>query len=65
MQINSIREIQELERVSMMYISDVIHTVGPRGEKPKLLRSCYDSCLQKMLKLQQKTIVSTSYKCRN
>lgn len=34
----------------------VIHTVGPRGEKPALLRSCYSNCLQKMLKLQQKTI---------
>ena len=37
--------------------ADVIHTVGPRGEKPELLRSCYHNCLEKMLKLQQKTIV--------
>jgi len=40
--------------------TDVIHTVGPRGEQPKMLHSCYYNCLQKMLKLQQKTIVSLS-----
>ena len=45
---------------SALYIADVIHTVGPIGEKPKLLRSCYDNCLETMLELQQKTIVSRS-----
>jgi len=28
----------------------VIHTVGPRGEKPDLLRSCYDKCLDQLIK---------------
>jgi len=44
----------------------VIHTVGPIGKKRELLHSCYINCLQKMLNLHQKTIVSSSshlHKC--
>jgi O-acetyl-ADP-ribose deacetylase (regulator of RNase III) len=34
----------------------VIHTVGPRGEKPDLLRSCYLACLNLALENGVKTI---------
>lgn len=34
----------------------VIHTVGPRGEKPELLRSCYLSCLNLARENSVKTI---------
>ena len=36
----------------------IIHTVGPRGEKPELLQSCYETCLQLMLQNGLKSIVS-------
>jgi len=35
---------------------NVIHTVGPRGEKPKLLRSAYETSLNLMLQHDLKTI---------
>lgn len=38
----------------------VIHTVGPIGEKPGDLASCYVSCLDEAMKLQCRTIVSTA-----
>jgi O-acetyl-ADP-ribose deacetylase (regulator of RNase III) len=34
----------------------VVHTVGPIGEKPKLLKNCYDSCLELVLEYDLKTI---------
>lgn len=36
---------------------DVIHTVGPRGENPNLLRSCYTRSLELMLQNNIRTIV--------
>ena len=38
--------------------SDVVSTVGPRGQNPEVLQSAYRSCLEKMLELELKTIVS-------
>ena len=38
--------------------SDVVSTVGPRGHHPEVLQSAYSSCLDKMLELELKTIVS-------
>ncbi|KAL0485090.1 O-acetyl-ADP-ribose deacetylase [Acrasis kona] len=35
----------------------VLHTVGPVGEKPDLLRSCYESCLNLMLENNLKSVV--------
>lgn len=29
-----------------LMISDVIHTVGPQGEKPDKLQNCYENCLK-------------------
>ena len=37
---------------------DVIHTVGPRGEKQDVLRSCYRRCFEVLLENNLKTIVS-------
>ena len=37
---------------------NIIHTVGPRWEKPELLQSCYESCLDLMLQNGLKSIVS-------
>ena len=34
-----------LNIIFFVFFSDVIHTVGPRGEKPDKLRECYESCL--------------------
>jgi len=34
----------------------VIHTVGPKGEKPELLRSCYSTCLDLMSKNKLRSI---------
>ncbi len=36
---------------------DVIHTVGPMGEKPKDLQSCYETSLKLMADNNLKTIV--------
>ena len=41
----------------------IIHTVGPRGEKPELLQSCYETCLQLMLQNGLKSIVSFTWYC--
>ena len=38
--------------------SDVVSTVGPRGQHPEVLQSAYRACLEKMLELELKTIVS-------
>ena len=38
--------------------SDVVSTVGPRDQQPEVLQSAYRSCLEKMLELELKTIVS-------
>jgi hypothetical protein len=40
---------------------NVIHTVGPIGEKPELLKDCYESSLNRMKENNLRTIVS--YKC--
>lgn len=37
-------------------IADVIHTVGPVGEKPGLLQMCYKNCLEIMLSKKLRTI---------
>ena len=36
--------------------SDIIHTVGPIGEKPDLLRSCYTNCCELMKSYNLKSI---------
>ena len=41
------------------YFPDVIHTVGPRGEKPKVLQNAYQTSLNLMLEHGLKTIVSS------
>ena len=38
--------------------TDVIHTVGPRGENPDSLKSCYENCLSLMAENGLRTIVS-------
>ena len=40
----------------VLYVTDVIHTVGPRGEKPDLLRSCYSASLDLMSKNKLRSI---------
>ena len=40
----------------VLYVPDVIHTVGPRGEKPDLLRSCYSKSLDLMSKNKLRSI---------
>lgn len=35
----------------------VIHTVGPIGEKPRILRSCYESALKKAMANNIRTLV--------
>jgi O-acetyl-ADP-ribose deacetylase (regulator of RNase III) len=37
--------------------ADVIHTVGPRGEKPEKLESCYRTCLELLIKDKLRTVV--------
>lgn len=39
-------------------ILDVIHTVGPKGEKPDLLQKAYESCLDLAVEKKLRTIVS-------
>jgi len=34
----------------------VIHTVGPRGEKPEKLESCYRTCLELLIKDKLRTV---------
>jgi len=36
---------------------DVIHTVGPQGENPEKLESCYRSCLRVLTKNQLRSVV--------
>ena len=43
-------------------ISDIISTVGPRGEHPDTLRSAYTNCLNKMKEAGLKSIVSLSHR---
>lgn len=42
----------------MSFHTDVIHTVGPQGEKPALLKSAYESSLNLMLENQLRSVVS-------
>lgn len=42
------------------FVSDVIHTVGPVGEKPGLLKQCYKSCLEIM---HSKKLRSIAFPC--
>ena len=44
---------------------NIIHTVGPRGEKPEFLKSCYETCLDLMLQNGLKSIVSFFRKILN
>ena len=37
--------------------ADVIHTVGPRGEKPEKLESCYRTSLDLLTKDKLRTVV--------
>ena len=36
----------------------MIHAVGPRGENPDKLRDCYLGSLQRLIDVNQRTIVS-------
>ena len=38
---------------------DIIHTVGPIGRQPDLLKACYLGSLNRMMDLGQRSIVST------
>lgn len=38
------------------FVADVIHTVGPQGEKPQLLAECYKNSLELMTSNGLKTI---------
>ena len=38
----------------------IIHTVGPIGHHPELLRSCYKSCFERML---EKSLKSVAFCC--
>lgn len=38
-------------------MKDVLHTVGPIGEDPELLESCYKTCLELVEKHNIKTVV--------
>jgi len=40
-----------------------LHTVGPQGEYPDKLKSCYESCLQIMREKNLKTLVCDIYNC--
>lgn len=40
----------------IILIADVIHTVGPQGEKADLLRSCYETSLKRMMEKNLRTI---------
>lgn len=42
--------------VSLFIMADIIHTVGPTGEQPAQLHSCYSRCLSLMHKHKLKTI---------
>jgi O-acetyl-ADP-ribose deacetylase (regulator of RNase III) len=37
--------------------ADVIHTVGPKGEKPDKLESCYRNSLEVLIENQLRTVV--------
>ena len=43
--------------ITSLLSTDVISTVGPRGEHPEVLQRAYRNCLRKMLELKLKTIV--------
>lgn len=42
--------------LSNSLFADIIHTPGPRGEKPNLLQQCYKNCLKLMLENNLRTI---------
>lgn len=44
----------------LLLFSDVIHTVGPRGEKPDLLKKCYHNSLNLLVKEGLRSVVSSS-----
>ena len=46
--------------LQQVFYVDVIHTVGPRGEKPELLKLCYERCLELSLENNIRTIVNIS-----
>jgi hypothetical protein len=42
-------------------ITDVIHTVGPKGEVPVVLKSCYAKSLQLLVEKELRSIVREKY----
>jgi hypothetical protein len=43
---------------------DVIHTVGPQGEKPEKLESCYRTCLQVLTANKLRSVVRCHLRMR-
>ena len=41
----------------LLLSTDVIHTVGPIGQRENLLKSCYRKCLQLVKKHEVKSVV--------
>lgn len=46
--------------IVLLSVTDVIHTVGPQGEKPGLLQGCYRNCLKIM---SEKKLRSIAFPC--
>lgn len=45
-------------KIKTSVVVDVIHTVGPKGEKPDLLKAAYENCLKLCVENNLKTVVS-------
>jgi len=45
------------DNANVCTIADIIHTVGPQGEFADELKSCYQSCIQRMIENSLKSIV--------
>lgn len=41
----------------MLTVPDVLHTVGPIGQYPEALQSCYQTCMEQAVKHNLKTVV--------
>lgn len=44
--------------LSLLYLTDVLHTVGPINGSESKLRSCYERCLQLVLENNIRSVVS-------
>jgi O-acetyl-ADP-ribose deacetylase (regulator of RNase III) len=49
--------IFEICKIIEIFFPDIVHTVGPVGEKPELLKSCYETSLKLMADNNLRTIV--------